>query len=330
MKERYNRLPLFSFVVLLLATAWFTPPALAWEALGPEKKEVVSRERGNIWIALGYLTGDVTYQIGGKYKGISFGEAFQGKVNFPLSELKWPLDLLMFTLGGELRFLKNWELRIAFSKNLTDEPGKDEDSDWEDESRPKVKTCFGTSDTAFSGYILDLGMRYWIIEKQVNRDLAWAIAPGASLLYQEFSWDGSNLVQYDLITGECSREAGPVIAYKFNLLMPFLDLAGRLTYKRLSCLASFAYSPWLIAKDKDFHLLRDRFTKTKAYGDGFKVAWQGRLALSQHWFVHLSGDWLQFSAANMDQNWGLVGTWSIEHKITSSQLSIKGGVGCHF
>ncbi|MDD3580511.1 MAG: omptin family outer membrane protease [Desulfobacca sp.] len=323
-------MPLFSLVVLLLATVWFTSPTFAGEALEPEKKEVVSRERGQIWIALGYLTGDVTYQIGGKYKGIWSGVPMQGKVNFPLSELKWPLDLLMFTLGGELRFLKNCELRIAFSKNLTDEPGKFEDSDWEDESRPQVKTIFGTSDTAFSGYILDLGLRYWIIEKQVNHDLAWAIAPGASLLYQEFSWDGSNLVQYDLTTGESTRKAGPVIAYKFNLLMPFLELAGKLTYKRLSWLASFAYSPWLTAKDKDFHLLRGKFIKAKAYGDGIKVAWQGRLALSPHWFVHLSGDWLQFSAENMDQNWGLGGTWSIEHKITSSQLSIKGGIGCHF
>lgn len=322
---------IFPLAVMLLAIPWFVPPALALEALGPEKKEVVSQEHGNIWVGLGYLTGDVTYQIGGKFKYTTPGNPLSGKLHFPISELKWPLDLLMFTVGGELRFLKKGELRIAFSKNLTDQPGKIEDTDWEeDRSQPHWKTTFGTSDTTFSGYVLDLGLRYWLLEKKVNQDFAWAIAPGVGLLYQEFSWDGSNLVQVDQFTGERITVAGPVIAYKFNLLMPLLELAGKLTYKRLSLLPSFAYSPRLIAKDKDFHLLRSKYITTKAYGRGFKAGLQGRFTLSRHWFLHLSGDWLWFRAKDMDQNWQYGNTWRIEHEITSTQLSIRGGIGFQF
>jgi outer membrane protease len=330
------RRTVFILAMVLLAAAWFPPPAQALEALGPEKKEVVANEYGRIWVSLGYLTGDVTYQIGGKFRGTFGGQVASGKYHFPLSELKWPLDMLMWTVGGELRFLKKGELRVAFSKNLTDRPGKMGDTDWEEDlSTPHAKTTFGTSDTAFSGYILDLGVRYWLLEKQVNQDFAWAVAPGLGLLYQEFSWDGSNLHQADLFTGEQIWQAGPVIAYKFNLLMPLLDIAGKLTYKRLSFLASFAYSPKLITKDKDFHLLRDKFIKTKAYGNGFKLGWEGRYALSRHWFLHLSGDWLWLRANNMDENWQTFGnivgnTWSIEHRITSTQLSIRGGVGFKF
>jgi outer membrane protease len=315
--------------MLLLATAWCASRALAEEPLGLEQKTVAAGKYGNIWIALGYLSGEVTYQIGGKVFYTTPDSPGQMKVNFPLSELKWPLDMLMFTAGGELRVFKHGELRLAFSKNLSDRPGKLEDSDWEDDTHPHRKTTFGTCDNAFSGYVLDSGVRYWLIDNRVNQDFAWGIAPGAGLLYQEFSWDGSNLIQNDL-TGERFTQAGPVIAYKFNLLMPLLDLAGKLTYKRLALLVSFAYSPWLIAKDKDFHLLRAKFVKTKAYGDGFKVALQGRFTLSRHWFVQLSGEWLQFAANNMDRNWQYGQTWSIEHEIKSSQLSLKAGVGGNF
>jgi hypothetical protein len=117
--------------------------------------------------------------------------------------------------------------------------------------------------------------------------------------------------------------------------MPSLDIAGKLTYKRLYFLASFAYSPKLITKDKDFHLLRDRVTTTKAYGYGFKVGWESRYALSRYWFLYLSGDWLWIRANDMDQNWQTFAnmysnTWSIEHRITSTQVSVRGGAGFQF
>ncbi|MFZ5452530.1 MAG: omptin family outer membrane protease [Thermodesulfobacteriota bacterium] len=331
----------FTGMILLLVwvwlvAVWFPAPAQALEVSGSEKKEVLANEYGRVWVGLGYLTGDVTYQIGGKFRANADGQIIGGKQHFPISELKWPLDMLMLSVGGELRFLKKGELRAAFSKNLTDRPGKIEDTDWEtDLSSPHDKTIFGTSDTAFSGYVLDLGARYWLLEQRVNQDFAWALAPGLGLLYQEFSWDGSNLVQTDLITGDVITQAGPTIAYKFNLLMPMLDLAGKLTYKRLSFLASFGFSPKLIAKDKDFHLLRDRFTKTKAYGYGFKLGWEGRYELSRHWFLHWSGDWLWIRANDMDQNWQKFGNifsyiWSIEHRLTSTQFSLRGGVGFKF
>jgi outer membrane protease len=324
-------------MVLLLAAAWLPPPARAQalQVSGSEKKEIIANDYGRVWVGLGYLTGDVTYQIGGKFRATSDGQIVGGKQNFPLSELKWPLDALMWTVVGELRFFRKGEVRVAFSKNLTARPGKLADTDWEDPTAPAVKTTFGTSDTAFSGYILDLGVRYWLLEKRVNQDFAWALAPGLGLLYQEFSWDGSNLVQADLVTGDVITQAGPTIAYKFNLLMPMLEIAGRLTYKRLSFLVSYGFSPKLIAKDKDFHLLRYRCTQTKAYGYGFKLGWEGRYELSRHWFLHLSGDWLWIRANDMDRNWQNLGNvfinaWSIEHRITSTQFSIRGGVGFKF
>ncbi|MEW6658841.1 MAG: omptin family outer membrane protease [Thermodesulfobacteriota bacterium] len=329
---------IFPWAVAMLAAAWSPAPALALalEVSGSGKKEAIANEYGRVWVGLGYLTGDVTYQIGGKFRGTVNDQPTQGKLQFPISELKWPLDMLMWTVGGELRFFKKGELRVAFSKNLTARPGKLGDTDWEESlDQPHDKTTFGTSDTVFSGYVLDLGVRYWLLEKQVNRDFAVALAPGFGLLYQEFSWDGSNLVQADLVTGDVITQAGPTIAYKFNLLMPMLDLAGRLTYKGLSFLVSFGFSPKLITKDKDFHLLRNKIITTKAYGYGFKLGWEGRYDLSRHWFLHLSGDWLWLRANNMDQDWqnfgnGLINAWSIEHRITSTQFGIRGGVGFKF
>ncbi len=129
-------------MALVMLAAWPPPPARALGVWGPEKKEVVAREYGNIWVGLGYLTGDVTYQIGGKARGTTFGGKTDSlKTLFPLSELKWPLDALMFSVGGELRFLQKGELRLAFSKDLTDQPGKLADSDWEDRT-PSPGTGF--------------------------------------------------------------------------------------------------------------------------------------------------------------------------------------------
>lgn len=327
---------------IFLVTVWFAPLAWALEGLEPEKKTVFRQERGSIWVGLGPLTGDVTYRIGGYAQGQAGGRSFELSGPFPWSKLQFPLNTLMFTVGGELRFFQKAEFRIAFSKNLDSKPGKFNDSDWEtDRVQPFAKTLYSESDTLFKGYIIDLGLRYWLLEKPLTKDFSFGLAPSASLLYQQFSWDARNLVQDDLVTGDRLEIAGPDLYYKFTLVMPFMDIAGKLTFKRLSLLVGFGYSPRVIAYDKDYHLLRYRLTTTKAYGEGFRFGLQSRFALSRHWFLMFSAEGLQFKAEGMDQNKFYSSkypdilpkndsTWSTKHLIKGYQASLKGGIGFQF
>ena len=72
------------------------------------------------------LRGDSTYTIGGTF---SDNQGNSGEFWDPLSELKWPLDVVMVSLGGQAEFGR-FSVRGEITKNATGNAGDMEDSDW--------------------------------------------------------------------------------------------------------------------------------------------------------------------------------------------------------
>ncbi len=87
----------------------------------PEKRGV--RLSGGI----GILRGDSTFQIGGN---VVLADGVRGTIHFPLSELEFPLDVVIGSIEASVDFADRWTFRGGLSKNVTSDAGKTKDSDW--------------------------------------------------------------------------------------------------------------------------------------------------------------------------------------------------------
>jgi len=142
--------------ILIGGGAFAQPPAI----VAPAGKDWAL----DITAEAGLSSGHVTYQIGGLTRQGDIVE----QTRFPVSELKWPLEVVMATLAAEFTPLKSWQGHLSFAANLTDDAGKMEDSDWELPEDATVLTTFSRSDAKLTAWMMDLGLRYWIWPRVMN------------------------------------------------------------------------------------------------------------------------------------------------------------------
>lgn len=116
---------------------------------------------------MGVMSGDTTYEIGGEFSG-SFAYTYR----FPISELKFPLDVYMASAHGTLNFQDRWSIHVNGKKNITDDAGKLEDSDWGiwyEEGCPYCSSdsldIFSESDAELDALIIDIDFHFWVYKK---------------------------------------------------------------------------------------------------------------------------------------------------------------------
>jgi len=59
----------------------------------------------NLTVDIGKLSGNTTYQIGGTVNIPGLGSQ---ELHFPISELEFPLDVYMVSVGGNIAFAEKW------------------------------------------------------------------------------------------------------------------------------------------------------------------------------------------------------------------------------
>jgi len=148
--------------------------------LKPGKQRKLSVEEGksritekspwklDVWSGVGYWSGDVTYRIGNTVK-LPDGSEFN--YWFPLSELEWPLNVVMASVGGDVTYMETIEARGVFSISVNDPTDKMEDSDWE---YPGIKTIYSESDAELSAWSVDAGIRWWFLGNQ-KKNFTWGL-----------------------------------------------------------------------------------------------------------------------------------------------------------
>jgi outer membrane protease len=278
----------------------------------------------DLWGGVERMSGNVTYQIGDDSL-------------FPLSELKWPVDVTFGSVGGSVYFGK-WEAYGVFSKNLDNDAGKLEDSDW-DELSPNLKGIYSESDTDFDGYTSDSSIRYWMM-KTPMRDLPGTVvslAAGVGYLYQHFSWDAKNLDQWYPQNPELEHDivSGTVGSYESTLNMPYIEAAGKLAYKRLVIAGTMGFAPYVRVEDEDDHKLRFIRADTDADGTAFKASLQARYNLTDHVFMMAQVNYLTFDVDGTEKDNTYAGPnegerWTIDHTIKSDQTSALLAAGVNF
>ncbi|MCP4708443.1 MAG: hypothetical protein GY869_07455, partial [Planctomycetes bacterium] len=189
--------------------------------------------------------GDTTYRIGGVFygPGISGGAV---NINYPLSQLEFPLDVYMATLNTSLEFADRWEINFNAQKNINDPGGVMKDSDYlslfqevdaDGNATGVIHTAwdlqfpdtYSESDASLDAMIFDLNMRYRFYGN---------LYAGIGYIYQNFDFDLSNVRQWNPISDYYARYDpayyqpgvyghGVGLAYEVTYHIPYLELAAR-------------------------------------------------------------------------------------------------------
>ncbi|MCF7837155.1 MAG: omptin family outer membrane protease [Candidatus Marinimicrobia bacterium] len=282
-----------------------------------------------VWSGLGMSAGDVTYQIGGNIK--MGGESM--RMHFPISELEFPMDVALVTLGAGLQLPSGWEWLGELGMNLSDPSSKMKDSDWTIPHAPRVKTIYSESDADLDAFTLDARGRRWFYRRQDASGMRWALGAGAGLYYAKYEWEAYNVDQwYPQEPWRAHfRHAGVGITYEATVLMPYVELAGQLERGPWHMTFSLGLSPYTQVEDVDDHVLRSIRAETDADGTGFKMEFDVRYAFSANWQAFGRLNLLGFSVDGTEKDHVYAGPdagnrWEIDHEIESRQTQLVAGI----
>ena len=280
----------------------------------------------SMWGGVGAWGGDVTYQIGGT---VTLSDGTTEKVNDPLSELKWPLDVAVLTMGSRLVYQQRIELFADGMVSISDPSSKMEDSDWTESWAPGYKTIYSESDTELNAYAFDAGMRVWFINRQMETPGRLRFGLGAGLIYQYMDWKTTTTEQWTLGQYSEFSDAG---TYNVKMVMPYVELAGEMQAKSFRLLAGIGLAPWVSAKDEDDHKLRYIKSTTDTTGYGIKGRLEGRFYFTKQFFMAGELRAMYYKTDGTEKDHIYAGdfageTWEIDHEIESRQFSGVLGLG---
>jgi outer membrane protease len=302
----------------------------------------------DLWLRSGILRGDSTYTIGGTFAD---NQGDQGEIRDPLSELKWPLDVVVASLGGQAE-AGRFSLRGEVMKNATDNAGDMEDSDWgvyydlsdgDPAFSPYSKDVFSTSGTDLDLLILDVRGRYSVVQGP-----QFSATVGLGLRYQKFSLVASDVHQYSptfytygldgVFTSDpfAADVSGPGIDYEVTYTIPFAELSVLYRFGAMLRLeGSLGYSPFVQASDRDDHLLRQKLSEGSDTGSAWLLDLTLRLQATKHWFAAggVSGLFIDPSGTQQQSYYGgeYVGYQAtLDQTLRSSQICSSLEVGFSF
>ncbi|TFH43638.1 MAG: omptin family outer membrane protease [Chrysiogenales bacterium] len=281
------------------------------------------------------------YQIGGKI----YSREGVGITHFPISELRFPLDVFMIYADLGLTFIDRITIHYNVHKNLHNRVGKMKDSDWVPYSG--IKTIYSESDARLNAIFTDtdLIIRLFTIS-------FFSLRLGAGFTHQYLYYRCSNVTQWSAYTStppyiappEFIRIPGKVLTYEINYYMFTLQITPTFTVRigrgSLEITPAIRFSPYLRGRDIDDHLLRAKLSKGDSKGTAFMPSLKIRYIFSTRIYITASLNFLSINAkGKQNQSYYLpvaeangIPGWSarIDHKLKSQQLSVGIGAGYSF
>jgi len=277
----------------------------------------------NLTLGIGKSGGDSTYQIGGTVD--------HEELHFPISELEFPLDVYMVSVGGSIELREKWKVSVGVKKNITSDAGKMKDSDWGyywlagyPWGEQDTLDIYSESDADFHDLMMDINLRYRFYQMP-----NWWFTAGVGYIRQNFDWEVSNLDQwypsstyyfgYDFAHDYVS---GPVITYKARYSIPYMEIATGLKIKDgFHVEASLGYSPMVNVTDEDNHILRDRVTKGDCDGDAVLFSLKGHYEFWNPWFLTIQVGYMNIDTDGKETQYlGGELYCTIDKKIKSNQM----------
>ncbi|MEA3223343.1 MAG: omptin family outer membrane protease [Thermodesulfobacteriota bacterium] len=274
---------------------------------------------------LAILHGDTTYQIGG---AITLADGSFDSIHFPLSELEFPLDAYMATLGMDMNVERRFYLSAEYRMNINKDAGKMKDSDWMD---PYILDIYSESDSELTARIMRVVMGYGFYNLE---DLSFVLDLG--YIHQRFEYDVKDLCQQypsGRYTG-VSYAPGKVLTYETTYKIPYLALGVKGTGERTSSAISIGGTPLVSVEDEDHHLIRDppKISKGDCTGHAYIASLNVTHAFSSRWSLDMGLDSLVIKTKGEQTQYqvpgGLLAT--IDQEITSEQIFFYFGIKYRF
>lgn len=264
------------------------------------------------------MSGDTTYRIGGRVADATGSD----HVQWPLSELAWPLDVTLVTLAGGLRVGEDWSANVSLASNLGKGTGTMEDSDWGVywlEFGPPFRSdsldVFSTSDAEFDALTADA-----VVRRRVFTVRGLAVSAGLGYLHERFDYSAANVEQYSPSFPDYApqlREEGVFrdryrysgaetgITYEVSWRVPYAELSGAYAIgDALTVDARLAFSPFVTAVDRDDHLLRGKLNEGECEGSGVILGLHAHYAFAGGWFAGAGVDYRRFeTSGTQTQTW---------------------------
>lgn len=284
----------------------------------PEIVLLADEERGaSLTAGLGMMKGHTTYRIGGT---VEFADGSTTHIHFPISELEFPLEVVMATLRGRRVFSERWDVEVEVNRSITADAGKMKDSDFGLIFGPTSLDVYSESDADLDALIVDSS-----VGREFRRHDRSALDIRAGLRYENFSYEISNADQWYPSVPFVSHQliSGVVLTYDVTYIIPYVELKGQYAMSNdLRLSAGIGYSPFVTVSDEDSHLARSpqKFTDGEYDGSAVVTSLRARYALGDTWFweaglkvVTVQADGSQDTVSGSDR-------WTIDAEVDSSQV----------
>lgn len=284
------------------------------------------------------------YQIGGKTlsrQGFSY-------YHFPISELKFPLDVYMFYLDINLSFIDRLTIHFSMHSSINTRVGKMKDSDWV--PYPKIKTIYSESDARIKAVFneIDLTARLFTVS-------FFSLKAGIGFMHQYMNYSCSNLEQISFYDSSSTtyignpsyiKLLGKALNYKIQYYFFTMQITPLVTVHigggALEIAAAIRFSPYIKAKDIDDHILRGKTSKGESTGTAFMPTLRIYYIFNTRIFITSKLEYMYLTTKGeqnqyyynpfLDFSTGNIPGWSatIEYKTKSEQLSVSLGAGYSF
>lgn len=211
---------------------------------------------------------------------------------YKLSELFWDIDNVMMAGGTlALQIGPRYRVQATFMGSITEGDGRMDDYDWLAGSETPW-TDWSLSDvTVQDSYSVDLRAA-----AEVYHNGALGISGVLGYRHDHWSWE-DQLIGYiyssygfrdDIGIGDGSS----AITYEQTFDIPYFGVEASLAKSGASANFFLYYSPFVMAKDDDYHLLRDtRFQVEADGGDYYGVGLRVNYDFASHFSISAAAEW---------------------------------------
>lgn len=298
-------------------------------------------QRFSIAAGVGMMQGHTTYQIGG-WVDTPEGSDY---VRFPLSELKFPLDVAIGTFSADFRLNERWKFTMGIKTNLTSDAGKMKDSDWgiyygeyDWANDPNALHVLSKTDADLEAFIADVSARFYFAETRARNQSRFLFFVGGMYIHHYFDFEVRNLDQWYPAANdyygyevEHDRVSGLVGTYEVTKHIPAMIFGVELfTNGELSFEALLGFSPIVSVEDEDHHLLREpvKVSKAECEGEAVLFSLAGNYRFNPNWSIDAKFDYISIETdGTEDQYDGGVFSASIDQKnfsdITTYEIGVR-------
>jgi len=279
-------------------------------------------------VGAGRMAGKSVYQIGGF---VAYADGSADEYWFPVSELDWPLDFYVASVHADARIHDRVSLGADVVKNVSRAAGWMEDSDWVE--APDSFDVYSESRTRGEALLWHANVNY-IFYHAEKEDQEVDVMLGGGFWHQKFGYHG-----YAVLEEYPSSPSFPptnvqarVITYDITYEVPYLELAARSTYGRLTGHVHLGWSPLAHAEDVDHHLLRNKVCRGEsdtgsAYLFGVKAGYE----FIDNWSLGTRFDYTKIDTDGTQKQWnGGAYHAELDWKAFSEQMLFQVTVGCSF